>query len=387
MVNYDKLDRLPLEKIRVTIAPVVLEQEKTSKLPEGSQETFAKFGALPGIDESGQFLRMVESQDTESQTKQPDAFTRQEAFETSLPVKPVFTLKEDDLIGEARRLFQETGWMLIPILTAEGKYSGACASRQELLGLIELGIPPRIGGMATPLGVYMTSGIHTSGSGVPGLVTTGMGFAGLVWLLEALYVVAYSWAAAYFPQLGVLQGEAEVMIHLGFVLSAILLGMRLTPMSGLHAAEHMTINALEEGLDIREETVRNQPREHKRCGTNLMVLLMGVQVSWLSWQTMQGYVSAWGGFFYLFAWVWIISVCWRPVGLWIQNTLTTKDPSDWELASGMHAGQELMDKYRQEPHEEANIFQRIWASGLIHILLSFLATHTLIGWGVDALLQ
>ncbi len=36
---------------------------------------------------------------------------------------------------------------------------------------------------------------------------------------------------------------------------------------GYHGAEHKTINAFEDGADLNVDSVRQYPREHKRCGT------------------------------------------------------------------------------------------------------------------------
>ncbi|MCC3359432.1 DUF1385 domain-containing protein [Bacillus sp. REN16] len=47
-----------------------------------------------------------------------------------------------------------------------------------------------------------------------------------------------------------------------------------SPVGMYHAAEHMTANAFESGLNLTLENVRKQPRVHKDCGTNLVVCIV-----------------------------------------------------------------------------------------------------------------
>src|SRR5262249_3714835 len=55
-------------------------------------------------------------------------------------------------------------------------------------------------------------------------------------------------------------------------LSLLLFGVlfRYSWVTGLHAAEHQVVHAIEMGDDLTPEAVRRKPRIHPRCGTNLM---------------------------------------------------------------------------------------------------------------------
>lgn len=45
-----------------------------------------------------------------------------------------------------------------------------------------------------------------------------------------------------------------------------------------HGAEHKCINCVEHGLELNVENVRNSSREHKRCGTSFMLIVMAVSI-------------------------------------------------------------------------------------------------------------
>ncbi|MCA5011095.1 DUF1385 domain-containing protein, partial [Clostridioides difficile] len=43
-------------------------------------------------------------------------------------------------------------------------------------------------------------------------------------------------------------------------------------------AEHKCINCLEHGLDLTVENVRNSSKEHKRCGTSFLLIVMIISI-------------------------------------------------------------------------------------------------------------
>ncbi len=45
-----------------------------------------------------------------------------------------------------------------------------------------------------------------------------------------------------------------------------------------HGAEHKSINCLEHGLDLTVENVRKSSKEHKRCGTSFMIIVLVIAV-------------------------------------------------------------------------------------------------------------
>ena len=45
-----------------------------------------------------------------------------------------------------------------------------------------------------------------------------------------------------------------------------------------HGAEHKCINCIEHGMELNVENVRKSSREHKRCGTSFMLIVMIVSI-------------------------------------------------------------------------------------------------------------
>lgn len=288
-------------------------------------------------------------------------------------------------LADAQILLYKTQLPLIPILNEDGCYTGFCASRKALLEFVDGQMKPeRIGGMATPLGVYMTSGVHSSGAGWPGLLLTGALFAVLLNALDWLYLVFYSAVFAVIPELftggPAVSGIIETTLMYGFLLGALLLLVRLTPMSALHAAEHMTINAIESGLPLTSEHIRTQPRVHQRCGTNLMVYLSGIQLGISYLMVLRPHISLWGELIMMAVWAGVLWRFGRQAGTWLQTHVTTKIPSEAQLASGIKAGEQLLAKFRQSPHGSPTWYQRLWGAGLLQLLGAFLAVHGLISW-------
>ena len=131
--------------------------------------------------------------------------------------------------------------------------------------------------------------------------------------------------------------------------------MRILPLSGYHAAEHMTVHAIEAGEELTPENVRRMPRVHPRCGTNLLAAA-GVFIILTS--RFSSSLSV------LVALV-VVAVGWRTVGGWLQYVVTTKNPSDRQLANGVAAGNELLRRFQEQPNLRVTGFQRIWNIGFM----------------------
>lgn len=109
-----------------------------------------------------------------------------------------------------------------------------------------------------------------------------------------------------------------------------------------HGAEHKTINCVENGFDLTIENVRKQSRQHKRCGTSFLFLVMFVSIiffmfirtdnTWIRYASRILLVPVIAGVAYEFirfagkndsAIVRILS---KP-GMWLQG-MTTREPDD-----------------------------------------------------------
>lgn len=109
-----------------------------------------------------------------------------------------------------------------------------------------------------------------------------------------------------------------------------------------HGAEHKTINCIENGFDLTVENVKWQSRQHKRCGTSFLFIVMFVSViffmfirtdlTWLRYASRILLVPVIAGVSYEFIRFAgkndsvLVRILSKP-GMWLQG-LTTKEPDD-----------------------------------------------------------
>jgi uncharacterized protein YqhQ len=131
-----------------------------------------------------------------------------------------------------------------------------------------------------------------------------------------------------------------------------------------HGAEHKTVYTWEAGLPLTVENARIQPRQHPRCGTSFLMVVMLVSillfsiikfdsllynmlvrvaliplVAGLSYEIIRLSAKKEGGF--------IFKLITRP-GVWLQN-ITTKEPDDSQLEVAIFA---LKESLSLEPKNE-----------------------------------
>jgi len=83
-----------------------------------------------------------------------------------------------------------------------------------------------------------------------------------------------------------IEGAVRITIFLVY-LTAVSRMKDVKRMFSYHGAEHKTIHCYEKGLPLTVENVRIQPREHPRCGTSFLFVVMIVSIlvfSLVSWQ-------------------------------------------------------------------------------------------------------
>jgi hypothetical protein len=238
--------------------------------------------------------------------------------------------------------------------------------------------PPMVGGMATPFGVYLTTGTVHGGAKWYGLVATGM----------LLFVLLLAAQTAGFYVAGLLAGPKspewlQNALYTALPLGLFFLGMRLLPLSGTHAAEHQVVHAIERGEDLVPQVVRRMPRVHPRCGTNLAVglsLFLGFSnATFIPNQELRLLLAL------------VVTVAaWRPIGSLLQYYVTTRPANDRQLGSGIRAGKELLERYQQTRVAVPSIPLRIWNSGVLHVIAGSLTMYGLVslvcwifGWPVD----
>ncbi|MCE5315464.1 MAG: DUF1385 domain-containing protein [Armatimonadota bacterium] len=266
---------------------------------------------------------------------------------------------------DAAQVFAATGEDVLPVIDNSGSYQGVIYRRDLVARLTKDLRPPSIAGMATPLGVYLTTGSISGGAGNLGLFLTGaslglmMTVAGLIVTgLQTLFSKLTGFPVGAFlgsPPLTMNPNLYDLPFYISTALTVVifLLIMRLSPLSGYHAAEHMTVHAIEAGESLEPSTVVQMPRVHPRCGTNLLAAA-GVFIIVTS--KIDSEIAV------LLALL-IVVLGWRSIGGMLQYYATTKKPNARQLASGIAAGSELLEKYQKNPNFQLIGFQKVWKLG------------------------
>lgn len=255
---------------------------------------------------------------------------------------------------DAARAFAENNVDMLPVVDEYGGLRGVIY-RSEVIGYLTMSLrPASVGGMATPLGVYLTTGSINGGAGSIGLYLTGISL-GLMMIVSKLatdYLRRYLMHVAG-PHYLSIAASGTVSAVLSIAMLLVLL--RLSPLAGYHAAEHMTVHAIEAGEDLKPDIVRRMPRVHPRCGTNI---LAGAMIFMLI-------TSQFGSDMAVLVAMVVLVIGWRTVGNWKQSYFTTKPPSERQLASGIAAGQEILKRFHERPGYQAYGFKRVWNMGFL----------------------
>ena len=354
---------------------------------------FEPIGMLP-VTANGQLVGILAQRDLVPVLGCTDPAVR--SSEMQRPVAdfmhaPAAALRARMSLSEAAVVFAESGQTMLPVLDDRDYYLGAVAAHDLLVPELPAPRPARIGGMATPFGVYLTDGTVQAGVGNLALMSSGLMMT-MLWLLAdgALTGVfqALSWILKR-PIPALLLFGDDVPIHnpwlglaavgeklLLFVVFMIL--MRLTRLAGYHAAEHQTVHAIERFEVLSPSVVARMPRAHPRCGTNLMAAV-------LVFTTVMGalaYVPALSGMETSLIMAAAATLfAWRPVGTFLQERFTTKPADEREIASGIAAGQTLLARYLEEAPVRPSLARRIWCSGMLQVMLGSIPI-----WAISILL-
>lgn len=259
---------------------------------------------------------------------------------------------------------QERGFL--PVVDGLGRYLGVVTVAGLLSGQTaqpDLGL---VGGMATPLGVYLTDGVHKGGPGILGLVLTGALMFALLSVSNLASLPLGEWMDAHKVPVRFSEGLIGfLVVFLFFIL------MRLTPLAGIHAAEHQVVHALERNEPLTPAAVRRMPRVHPRCGTNIgaAAILFG-SVFGLEWvDSME---------VRLMAALILTLFFWRPFGEFVQHFFTTKPANEAQIRGAITSAEALIEANRRSPHVRPNAFQRLWSSGLLAVMAGSFLTAGLV---------
>ena len=124
-----------------------------------------------------------------------------------------------------------------------------------------------------------------------------------------------------------------------------------------HGAEHKCINCIEHGLELTVDNVRKSSKQHKRCGTSFLLIVMVISILffmvirvdtvWLRIASRIVLIPVIAGVSYEFLRLAgrsdspVVNVLSRP-GMWMQN-LTTKEPDDGMIEVAIQAVKAVFD--------------------------------------------
>lgn len=240
--------------------------------------------------------------------------------------------------------------------------------------------PPRISGTAVVGGVHLSTGnygtispwrLMVSGAAIaallaPAMILTfiefwllerfwGQGLTDVIWGVSAVTVSKYAHTAT------------PIFSFLNFLLM-----LRLSPLSGYHAAEHKVVAAIEKYGQLERDQVLTMPRAHPRCGT---VLLLGILPAALIAYPLYStnplaaiMVAALG---------WLLRY---RVGYFIQQHFTTKPPTPGQMEAGLQAGHRLMTLWSSDPRRRVTTVQNLWIRGLPQLLVGVFAGQHLLSY-------
>ena len=307
----------------------------------------------PGSLAGPRLVGLVREEDVlQALLRAPDAAGRARVRETrarALMIPPSVVATPGMRVSEAAALFDAApGTDVLPVVDAFGTYLGLVARSDLVQDLVRPFRPPVVGGMATPLGVYLTTGTVSGGAGTFALVLSGLF---LFCLHLAGQLAGQGLAEAGKQALSALAGPGFVdalpsglraTLHdlapllVQFVLFLLLL--RASPIAGFHAAEHQVVHAIERAEPLVVEAVRAMPRVHPRCGTNLVAGMMIVMLGGLA---LLPFLRDWWPLGYG-ASALLALTYWRSLGAWLQQHFTTRPATDAQIESGIRAARQLL---------------------------------------------
>jgi len=156
--------------------------------------------------------------------------------------------------------------------------------------------------------------------------------------------------------IALLEGVIRLLIFIGYV-AAISLMPDIKRVYMYHGAEHKCINCIEHGLDLTVENVRKSSKEHKRCGTSFLLIVMLISIVFFMFIRVDNgvlklvlrilLIPVIAGVSYEFIRLAgrsdniIVNILSKP-GMWLQR-LTTKEPDDTMIEVGIASVEAVFD--------------------------------------------
>lgn len=160
-----------------------------------------------------------------------------------------------------------------------------------------------------------------------------------------------------------LEGVIRLLIFIGYI--ALISQMQdIRRVFMYHGAEHKCINCIEHGLELNVENVRKSSKQHKRCGTSFLLIVMLISVVVFLFIRVDSkilqlilrllLIPVIAGVAYEFIRLagrydnWFVNLLSKP-GLWMQG-LTTREPDDEMIEVGIASVEAVFDwrKWQKE---------------------------------------
>lgn len=276
-------------------------------------------------------------------------------------------------VGQTAEVLREHNLQVVPVIDELNRYLGVVTRSDVASALCLTMRPPVTAGMATPLGVYLTTGHIRAGAGDVGLFLSGLVMA-LTSYAAAWIICGGAWAVQHMTNYklwsilqsaSVITPQTEIIrtAMLALVMPIFFLLFRMLPLTGYHAAEHQVVHAMERGEVLKPEKVRAMPRVHPRCGTNIMVaVILFMTISELFSSEVAALIA-----------ITIIIFAGRTIGGYFQHYVTTRPPTSKQIESGIYAAESLLEKYRKNPAYHVNGWRRIWNTGMLQVMIGMAA--------------
>jgi hypothetical protein len=158
---------------------------------------------------------------------------------------------------------------------------------------------------------------------------------------------------------------------MGLQLAVFFVLLRLAPLTGTHAAEHMVVHAIEDGDDLTPAKVAAKPRVHPRCGTNLMALAFIILAGGWVLTAMESRLGSAGSLLGFGLLLLVVYLVWRGIGAGLQRFITTKRPSRRQIEGAIAAATQLLERYQRNPSRRAYGIRRLWYIGIIQVAAGF----------------
>lgn len=156
--------------------------------------------------------------------------------------------------------------------------------------------------------------------------------------------------------LALLEGVIRLAIFIGYV-AAISLMPDIRRVYMYHGAEHKCINCIEHGMDLTVENVRKSSKQHKRCGTSFLLIVMLISIVFFMFIRVDNgllklllrllLIPVIAGVSYEFIRLAgrsdnaVVNILSKP-GMWLQN-LTTREPDDAMIEVGIASVEAVFD--------------------------------------------